>query len=58
MRDHRRRQKNLFDNVSVDHLPQLDEAIQEAVTQLLVLWLQALAKTIGTEEVGDEQDQR
>jgi hypothetical protein len=57
MPDHRRSQRDLFDEVDTSHLPPLDTAHQQTVTQLLSLWLQALAKTIEA-EVSDEQDQR
>jgi len=53
--DHRRRQRNLFDEVDASHLPPMDEALQQTVTQLLALWMQALAKAIDA-EVNDEQD--
>ena len=55
MPDHRRRQRNLFDEVDTSHLPPLEEKLQQRVTQLLELWLQALAKAIET-EVDNEQD--
>ena len=50
------RQRNLFDD-DASHLPPLQENVQQTVTQLLVQWMQALAKTIDA-EVDDEQDQR
>jgi len=56
MRDHRRRQRNLFDEVDTSHLPPLEEKLQQTVTQLLALWLQALAMAIEA-EVDDEQNQ-
>lgn len=56
MPNHRRRQRNLFDEVDASHLPPLEEKLQQTVTQLLALWLQALAKDIEA-EVDDEQDQ-
>jgi hypothetical protein len=57
MPDHKRRQRDLFGEVDASHLPPMDEALQQTVTQLLALWLQALAKTVEA-EVSDEQDQR
>jgi len=56
MPDHKRRQRNLFDEVDTSHLPPLEEKLQQNVTHLLQLWLQALAKAIET-EVHNEQDQ-
>jgi hypothetical protein len=55
MPDHRRKQRDLFDDVGASHLPPLDETLQQTVTQLLAPWLQALAKDIDA-EVNDEQD--
>ena len=57
MRNHRGRQGDLFGEVDASHPPPLDEALQQTVTQLLTLWLQALAKTIEA-GAGDEQDRR
>ncbi len=56
MRHHRIRQRNLFDD-DTSHLPPLEEGVQQTVTQLLVQWMQALAKAIEA-EVCDDQDQR
>jgi hypothetical protein len=56
MRDHRMWQRNLFDD-DTSHLPPLEEEVKQMVTQLLVQWIQALAKAIEA-EVSDEQDQR
>lgn len=57
MRDHRRRQRNLFDEVDASHLPPLEEAVKQTVALLLVQWMQALAKAIQG-EVDDDRDQR
>ena len=56
MPDYRRRQRNLFDEVDTSHLPPLEEKLQQRVTHLLELWLQALAKAIET-EANNDQDQ-
>ena len=56
MPDYKRRQRNLFDEVDTSHLPPLEEKLQQRVTQLLQLWLQALAKAIET-EANNDQDQ-
>ena len=55
MRHHWMRQRNLFDD-DASHLPPLEEDVQETVTQILVLWIQALAKVLEAEGY-DEQDQ-
>lgn len=56
MRDHWIRQRSLFDDDG-SHLPPLEEKTQQAVTRVLVQWLQTLAEAIEA-EVDDEQDQR
>ena len=56
MPDYKRRQRNLFDEVDTSHLPPLEEKLQQRVTHLLELWLQALAKAIEA-EANNEQDQ-
>jgi len=55
MRHHWMRQRNLFDD-EASHLPPLEEDVQQTVTQLLVQWMQALAKVLEA-EMCDEQDQ-
>lgn len=55
MRNHWKRQRNLFDD-DTSHLPPLEEEVQQTVTRLLAQLIQALAKAIEV-EVYDEQDQ-
>jgi hypothetical protein len=50
-------QRALFEDNKPIHSPQLREEVRQEVARLLVQWMKALAKTIGT-GVGDEQDQR
>ena len=57
MRDHARRQRNLFEDVEANQVSPLPQEVQHTVTQLLVQWMQALAKDVDA-EVSDEQDKR
>lgn len=57
MRQRAVRQSQLFDEEKLVRPPQLQQEVQQAVTRLLVQWMQTLARAIGG-EAGDEQDQR
>lgn len=57
MRQRAIRQRRLFEDSAPVHLPQLPQSIRREAEQLLVQWLQVLAKAI-VEEARDEQDQR
>ena len=48
-------QGQLFEDNKTFAPPQLQQAVRQELTRLLVQWMQALAKAIGA-EVGDEQD--
>jgi hypothetical protein len=52
-----RRQRGLFDERPALPTVALPPEVQEQLRQALVLWMQALAKTIHKED-GDEQDHR
>jgi hypothetical protein len=47
----------LFDEEKLLQPPQLPQEVQQAVTRLLVQWMQALTRAIGG-EASDEQDRR
>jgi hypothetical protein len=57
MRQRALRQRQLFDEEKPFQPPQLPPEVQQAVTRLLVQWMQTLARAIGG-EVSDEQDRR
>ena len=57
MRQRALRQRQLFDEEKLFQPPQLPPEVQQAVTRLLVQWMQTLARAIGG-EASDEQDQR
>ena len=50
------RQRELFEEPTVAPAARLPLDVQERLRQALVQWIQALAKTIREQEVGDEQD--
>ncbi|MGH7488330.1 MAG: hypothetical protein ACRD9L_12260 [Bryobacteraceae bacterium] len=52
------RQRQLFEEPPASPAVRLPLDVQERLRQALVQWMQALAKTIREEEVGDEQDHR
>ena len=52
------RQRQLFEEPPTAPAVRLPLEVQEQLRQALVQWMQALAKTIRKEEVGDEQDHR
>lgn len=52
------RQRQLFEEPPAAPAVRLPLEVQEQLRQALVQWMQALAKTIRKEEVGDEQDHR
>ena len=52
------RQRQLFEEAPAAPAVRLPLEVQERLRQALVQWMQALAKTIREEEVGDEQDHR
>lgn len=51
-------QGQLFEGSEVVRAPQLQKEVTQQAIDVLTNWLKALAKTIETEEVGDEQDKR
>jgi hypothetical protein len=57
MRQRAIRQRQLFEDKEPLQCPQLQPQVRQEVTQLLVQWMQRLARAIGA-EVGDEHDQR
>ena len=57
MRQRAIRQRQLFEDKELLQYPQLQPPVRQEVTQLLVQWMQRLARAIGA-EVGDEHDQR
>lgn len=52
------RQRKLFEEPPAAPAVRLPVDVQERLRQALVQWMQVLAKMIGKEEAGDEQDQR
>jgi hypothetical protein len=50
------RQRQLFEEPPAAPAVRLPVDVQERLRQALVQWMQALAKTIREQEVGDEQD--
>lgn len=50
------RQRQLFEEPLAAPAVRLPLDVQERLRQALVQWMQALAKTIREEEVGNEQD--
>ena len=52
------RQRQLFEEPPAAPAVRLPLDVQKRLHQALVQWMQALAKTIREEEVGDEQDHR
>ena len=57
MRQQARRQRELFEDKKLFQPPQLQLTAQQEVNQLLVQWMEALAKSINA-EVEDDQDPR
>ena len=57
MRQRAIRQRQLFEDKEPLQCPQLQPQVRHEVSQLLVQWMQRLARVIGA-EVGDEYDQR
>lgn len=51
-------QGQLFEGSKVVRAPQLQKEVTQQAIDVLTNWLKALAKTIETEDVGDEQDRR
>jgi hypothetical protein len=52
------RQRELFEEPATGPAARLPLDVQERLRQVLVQWMQTLAKTIREQEVGDEQDHR
>ena len=52
------RQRELFEEPAPAPVARLQLDVQERLRQALVQWMQALAKIIREQEVGDEQDHR
>jgi hypothetical protein len=52
------RQQQLFEEAPAAPAVRLPLDVQQRLRQALMQWMQALAKTIREEEVGDEQDYR
>lgn len=52
------RQRELFEVPAAVPAARLPLDVQERLRQVLVQWMQELAKTIRQEEAGDEQDYR
>jgi len=57
MRQRAIRQRQLFEDNAPLQCPQLQPDVRQEVVQLLVQWMQRLARAIGA-EVDDEHDQR
>jgi hypothetical protein len=51
-------QGQLFDGNKMVRVPQLQREVTHQAIDVLTNWLNALAKMIETEEIGDEQDKR